>query len=183
VFLVSDGLDAGESSAGGAATASTVELLGSDASGENVFFTTVDRLVPADTDSQLDIYDARVGGGFPAEVTSPICESGGTCRPGSCQGGQAECTAPEQPLGSSIFSGPGNLRTSPFVAPPPPKKKTAAQLRAEKLTKALKLCREQDKGAKKHHKRQACEKTAKKRYSPIKKAKAKKKAKSNKGRK
>ena len=39
---------------------SAVCLLGSDAEGDNVFFMTADQLVPEDTDTQVDIYDARV---------------------------------------------------------------------------------------------------------------------------
>ena len=66
VFLISDGLDVKETSAGGRASASAVELVGSDATGANVFFSTDDPLVAQDTDTELDIYDARVGGGFPA---------------------------------------------------------------------------------------------------------------------
>jgi hypothetical protein len=46
-----------------------------DESGDNVFFTTTDQLVPADTDEFYDLYDARVGGvpgGFspPPQVTT-----------------------------------------------------------------------------------------------------------------
>jgi hypothetical protein len=39
-------------------------FLAMDESGNNVFFTTRERLVPADTDELIDLYDARVGGGF-----------------------------------------------------------------------------------------------------------------------
>jgi hypothetical protein len=60
VFQVSDGrnvLDA--------------KLLGLDGSGGDLFFKTTDALVPGDVDSQLDVYDARVGGGF-APVVPPV---------------------------------------------------------------------------------------------------------------
>ncbi|HEV3069916.1 MAG TPA: hypothetical protein VGY76_00645 [Solirubrobacteraceae bacterium] len=57
-----------------------VQLLGSDPSGADVFFTTVDSLVAQDTDTQQDIYDARSVGGFPA--TMPI----GSCIGEACQG-------------------------------------------------------------------------------------------------
>jgi hypothetical protein len=56
VYLISDGRDA----TGGLSSA--VELLGASSSGDDVFFTTDDQLVPGDTNSQLDIYDARVDG-------------------------------------------------------------------------------------------------------------------------
>jgi hypothetical protein len=55
VYLISDGRDISEHN-----TLSSVELVGSDATGSNVFFTTTDQLVPQDTDTQRDYYDARI---------------------------------------------------------------------------------------------------------------------------
>ena len=46
-------------------------FLAADESGKNVFFTTRDRLVGADTDELIDLYDAREGGGFPPPVSEP----------------------------------------------------------------------------------------------------------------
>ncbi|MGH2854829.1 MAG: hypothetical protein ACRDLF_11645, partial [Solirubrobacteraceae bacterium] len=74
VSLISDGQDLATTQSG-----SLVELLGTDASGGDVLFTTVDRLVGQDTDDNLDIYDARVGGGFPAPTVPPSC-SGEACQ-------------------------------------------------------------------------------------------------------
>ena len=51
--------------------------------GDNVFFTTRDRLVGIDNDNQVDLYDARIGGGFATQSPSappPPCEGDG------CQG-------------------------------------------------------------------------------------------------
>jgi hypothetical protein len=75
-------------------------------SGNDVFFTTRDALVPQDIDGGfLDIYDARVGGGI-AEVLHPPCESQ-ACR-------AAAPPAPsEQSPASAAFSGPGNQAPKP----------------------------------------------------------------------
>jgi hypothetical protein len=56
-------------------------LGGTTPSGNDVFFTTEDQLVPQDSDGYDDIYDARVGGGFPAPAgPTPPCGSPETCR-------------------------------------------------------------------------------------------------------
>jgi hypothetical protein len=57
VYLISDGKDTTTIGEGGE---SSVKLLGTDATGANVFFRTADPLVPEDTDTQLDYYDARI---------------------------------------------------------------------------------------------------------------------------
>jgi len=49
--------------------------------GTDVFFVTSDRLVPQDTNADPDIYDARVGGGFPVDPPAP-----GHCVGDVCQG-------------------------------------------------------------------------------------------------
>jgi hypothetical protein len=70
LFLLSDG-----HSTTGSALGSTTP------SGNDVFFTTEDQLVPQDTDGFDDIYDARVGGGFPAPPPpAPACTSSNSCR-------------------------------------------------------------------------------------------------------
>jgi hypothetical protein len=70
VYLISDGQDVST-----VKSAPGVRLIGSDATGEDVFFTTSDPLVAQDTDTQQDIYDARVGGGFPAPASPAGCLS------------------------------------------------------------------------------------------------------------
>jgi len=55
VYLISDGRDLSKISFN-----SAVQLAGSDATGANVFFSTADQLVPQDTDTQVDYYDARI---------------------------------------------------------------------------------------------------------------------------
>ena len=77
VSLISDGQDitrfffTGES---------IVKFLGTDASGKDVFFMTADRLVGQDTDTSVDIYDARIDGGFPGPAAPAACVGEG------CQG-------------------------------------------------------------------------------------------------
>lgn len=61
-------------------------LVDSGADGRDVFFTTSERLVSEDRDWAIDIYDARVGGGFPAtEIPDPcsgdVCQGVGGSRP------------------------------------------------------------------------------------------------------
>jgi hypothetical protein len=69
VSLISDGQD----------TSGRVKLLSTDESGADVFFTSIDQLVGQDSDTNLDVYDARVNGGFPAPE-SPIPCAGEACQ-------------------------------------------------------------------------------------------------------
>jgi hypothetical protein len=50
------------------------------ASGRDVFFVTGQGLVPQDTDGQRDVYDARLGEGFPAEAAKPKACEGDACQ-------------------------------------------------------------------------------------------------------
>jgi hypothetical protein len=152
VSLISDGKDATHTSR---IAVFPVELLGSDTAGANVFFTTFDPLVAQDTDTQRDIYDARIEGGLPAPVSSPSCE-GEAC--------QAAPAAP--PLfgapSSSTFSGPGNPAIPPPVASGSAAgAQAAAQAKAAKLARALKACH----ARKNKRKRASCEKQARKLYA------------------
>jgi hypothetical protein len=97
IYLISDGRDATE----GPISHSGVGLLGTDASGDNVFFFTNDPLVPADGDGGRDFYDARVDGGF-APPPSPVPCQGDACK------GQGTQTATEATPGTPTFNGPGN---------------------------------------------------------------------------
>ncbi len=124
-------------------------------SGGDVFFYTSDRLVPADFDASLDMYDAHVC------TTAAPCFAPPTAMPPACST-EASCKASpsQQPdifgaPASASFSGVGNV--SP---PPPPKGKTSAQIRAEKLARALRACRKK----KSRHRRHACERQAHRAY-------------------
>jgi hypothetical protein len=74
VGLISDGHDTGM-----VRGKPVVKLIGTDESGLDVFFTTVDQLVPQDTDAQVDVYDARVEGGFAPPAVAAPC-SGDSCQ-------------------------------------------------------------------------------------------------------
>jgi hypothetical protein len=50
-------------------------------SGNDIFFTTVQKLLSQDTNEDQDVYDARLGSGFPAPVAPAQ-----PCSPGACQG-------------------------------------------------------------------------------------------------
>jgi hypothetical protein len=134
-------------------------LFGIDESGKDVFFSTADSLVPQDTDTQFSWYDAREDGGFPAPAATPGC-SGETCQ------GPLAATPLLPPLDSETATGGGNVPVSSGVSVVG-KPKTAAQVRAERLAKALKAC----KGKHGKRTRVKCEKAARKKYGPPQKAK------------
>ncbi len=141
VFLISGGESQGYSF-----------LVDADARGQNVFFEHRGRLRTSESAVAPDrnqLYDARVGGGFPSVTAA--------CAAASCPSEPQSPPAFETPA-SGGFSGIGN-----YPPPPPTKPKTAAQIRAEHLNKALKACR------KKHSKarRAACQHEARRRYGPI----------------
>jgi hypothetical protein len=122
VSLISDGQDTTIDNIGH----SVVEFLGTDASGDDAFFTTADRLVGQDTDTAVDIYDARVDGGFPAPVVPPACQGEG------CQG--ALSTAPTLLSPGSEFQAGGN----PPLAGQAPAAKPKAKAKAKSKKKRSK---------------------------------------------
>jgi hypothetical protein len=139
VYLISSGHSPNDS-----------EFMDSTPSGNDAFFITREQLVKSDANDQLDLYDARVGGGIPSGETPP-------CGGEACRGPLAAPPAPP-PLASSIFTGPGNFAltlTQPAVETPKP------LTRAQKLALALKAC-----AKKPRHRRPACRAQAKKRYGP-----------------
>ncbi len=107
VYLISDGKDTGLHG-----VESDVFLLGTSATGKDAFFSTSDQLVAQDTDTELDVYDARVCDASEPCVTPP--ESGVPCQDEACHGSASG--APAAPGAATVtFSGPGNL-----VSPPSP---------------------------------------------------------------
>ncbi len=145
-------------------------FLDASESGDDVFFLTSAKLSPLDVDPSADVYDAHVCTDASPCITFPDVQSPPCTTEASCK---ASPTPQPQIFGapaSATFSGPPNPAPP---APPKPKVKTAAQIRAEKLAKALKACH----AKKSKQKRKACEKQARKRYGPVKAKKAKGKAK------
>jgi hypothetical protein len=138
-------------------------FVNSTPSGDDAFFATSSRLVSQDTDERIDLYDARVGGGFPVAEEAKPCE-GEFCR------GSASAAPSQTSAGSSAFSGPGNLAPAPiFVS----KSKPKALTRTQKLTAAIHNCRKKSK----KKARVSCEKQARSRYGPVKKKAKPKKSK------
>jgi hypothetical protein len=152
VYLISDGEDL----ASGEGNVEGTGFLGTDESGQDVFFASFDKLTPEDTSEDNRVFDARVEGGFPALPASPECSGD------ACQGPLA--TSPTLLSPGSEFQAGGN----PPLAASAPAVKAKPLTRAQKLTKALVACRKQPKG-----KRAACDKQARKKYGPVSKGKAK----------
>jgi len=142
-----------------------VDPKGVKVEGGNVFIGTHANLIPSQaTESQGNIYDARICEPEDDPCIQPPAGETAQCEGDACQNPPA---APiEATPGSSTFFGAGNLL--PSVTPSASKRaaptKTAAQIRAEKLARALKACRKKPK-----LKRAECERQARKRYAPAKK--------------
>jgi hypothetical protein len=79
-------------------------FLDASASGGDVFFVTREQLVGWDRDSAYDLYDARVGGGFPEPPPAATPCAGDACR------GEAHAAPPLTSLASEGFVGEGNRR-------------------------------------------------------------------------
>ncbi len=102
-------------------------LLGSAHEGRDVFIYTSSQLLPQDRDTAGDIYDARIGGGFPSPPPEVLgCE------------GDACSTPPPAPIDSTpaslSFSGPGNLapQSKPKSKVKHKPKRKARKLRSKK---------------------------------------------------
>lgn len=93
VHMISTGVDTSDS-----------YFLDASADGHDVYFVTRQQLVGWDTDNAYDLYDARVGGGFPEPPSPPAACSGDACQ------GQVLAPPPLAAVGSSAFAGAGNAR-------------------------------------------------------------------------
>jgi hypothetical protein len=72
-------------------------FLDASVNGDDVFFLTRERLVGSDTDDQVDLYDARVGGGFASQNPQPA--------PPACEGEGCQGTISGSPFLAGIGSG------------------------------------------------------------------------------
>jgi hypothetical protein len=99
-------------------------LLGISPSGRDVFFATHEALVAQDDDLAGDIYDARIGGGYPPPPPRPVECEGDAC--------ESPVGAPiDQTPASLAFSGPGNALPAVTSSP---------KLKKKKLKKKVKAC-------------------------------------------
>jgi DNA-binding beta-propeller fold protein YncE len=175
VFLISDGHDTSVAAAELCKPdISAVCLAGTDSEGKNVFFTTADQLVPRDTDTQLDFYDARIC--EPDATPANPCIAEPPPPPAPCDEEACHGNPPERSAlltgGSETFNGAGNLAPTP-----PAVVKPKSLTRAQKLADALKACK-RDKSKKK---RVGCEKSAHRKYGAVKTKKKAKKSTRGKG--
>jgi hypothetical protein len=106
-----------------------VLLLGIANEGRDVFFTTRQSLVPQDPDTAIDVYDARIGGGFPPPATRPVeCEGDACSTPFAAPSDLTPST--------STFQGAGNVLGGTLSeVKPKPKKKIKAKKKKTKKKK------------------------------------------------
>jgi hypothetical protein len=107
------------------------------ANGNDAFFFTTQPLVPADGDENLDVYDARVGGGLQSQYPPGAPEP---CVGEACLG-PADNLSAGATAGTSSFVGPGN----------PPAKKSCPKGKVRKHGKCTKKPKTRPKDIKKKH--------------------------------
>jgi hypothetical protein len=118
--------------------------------GNDVFFTTRSQLVAQDQDQLIDLYDARVGGGFPAPSTSSACSGD------DCQGPPSSAPA-FAAAASALYSGASVSQRPTGVAPPRARPLT----RSQRLAQVLRACR---RATRNRHRRARCESVARRHY-------------------
>ncbi len=136
VSLISSGTSSEESS-----------FLEATPSGGDVFFITAARLLPQDTDTAFDIYDARICSQQSPCLTAPTSAPPGCSRADACRPAEPSQQAPLDAAGTAAFSGPRNASDTPPAAQhgnlgekaKSPKPPTAAQRLALALNSCKKL--------------------------------------------
>jgi hypothetical protein len=124
VYLITDGRDI-NTNEGGESNVAIVKLIGTDQSGQDVFFTTDDALVPQDIDGGPDVYDARIDGGFPPPEVRPPCAGD------ECQGPLSGAPVLLSP-GSEFQAGGSNFKPSVSA---PSTSKAKAKSKSKKKSK------------------------------------------------
>ena len=161
VHMISDGHNPQGIGNKGPTSPGATPVAAMSASGSDIFFTTRTELLPRDTDDLVDVYDARIDGGFPepVQVSCPPAAAGG------CQGSPPPPPPATTPP-TSFFPAGGNL-LAPLASSLAFKVTSKPLTPAQKLASALKACRE------KHERKQrvACERQAKRKYAAKKTAK------------
>jgi len=107
-------------------------LFGTTPSGDDVFFATAAQLVPQDVDHAVDMYDARVKGGFAAAAPTPP-----SCVEVACRGASTPWLAAPAP-GSATLSGEAEAPPPP---PPPPGSFSVARITTAQLAGFVKAWR------------------------------------------
>jgi hypothetical protein len=107
VYLLSGGASAGDSF-----------FIDASASGDDVFFVSREEFLPQAAGDHMKLYDARVGGGFPA----PAEAVGSSCVGDACREALASSSSSLAAPGSMTVSGVGNL--APPATPPALRKAT-----------------------------------------------------------
>jgi hypothetical protein len=132
------------------------------ADGSNVYFQTSQPLLAAARGENIELYDARVNGGFPEEATAPMRCKGTECQPAATPPPNAAVPA------SATFTGGENVTPTMTGSRAKPSTKPRAPTRGQKLANALATCKK-DKNRRKRH---ACERRVRRQYPPTKKASA-----------
>lgn len=144
------------------------EFMDASRDGSDVFFTTGSSLVPQDSGGQIDVYDARVDGGFPGPpAPAPACE------------GEACQNSPSPPIeltpASLVFAGAGNVVAAPSLTANKTKAKPKSRLCRKPHTKKRGATHEvKGRGAKRLIKKRGAEDRVKRRSKCIKEPRPKK---------
>jgi hypothetical protein len=134
-------------------------FLEASGAGDDVFFTTAERLVPEDVDTAVDVYDAHecsASAPCPSPRLGKVEECGSAT---TCRGAPAAQPPIFGAPSSATFSGAGNAASEAHEKPNP--KPTPEEVRKKDLAKALKACGKK----RKRKQRLTCERKARARYA------------------
>jgi hypothetical protein len=138
-------------------------FLDASETGGDVFFLSTSQLSPLDVEGGRTLYDAQectasVPCAVPPPAASPPCVTEASCK-------AAPSLQPEifgSPA-SATFTGPGDLISSSVPVSEPKKVKSAAQVRRERLARALRVCARE----RARRRRAVCERRARGRYGAL----------------